>query len=214
MERGRSGEAAVTGFTLIELLIVVAIIAILAAIAVPNFLEAQVRAKVSRAKSDMRAVGIALETYAIDHNAFPPEMGLYGVQFLYQITPPVAYITSVGMEDPFKPRATDGYVGEGWKSTYHYVSYDGPWQEGYAPGFKRKGAVISSFGPDGKQAQVEHYPYYYSHPESPLVGTWPYTFYKPPVHIYMLYDPTNGTKSWGGIGRAVGDLGCPQQLGG
>lgn len=60
------------GFTLIELLIVVAIIAILAAIAVPNFLEAQVRAKVSRVKSDLRNVATTLETYIIDHNRYPP----------------------------------------------------------------------------------------------------------------------------------------------
>jgi len=50
-------------FTLIELLIVVAIIAILAAIAVPNFLEAQTRARVSRVKNDMRTFGVALESY-------------------------------------------------------------------------------------------------------------------------------------------------------
>lgn len=58
------------GFTLIELLIVVAIIAILAAIAVPNFLEAQTRAKVSRVKSDMRSLVTALETYHIDASQY------------------------------------------------------------------------------------------------------------------------------------------------
>src|SRR6187399_1379110 len=59
------------GFTLIELLIVVAIIAILAAIAVPNFLEAQTRSKVSRAKVDMRSLATAMETYLVDGNAYP-----------------------------------------------------------------------------------------------------------------------------------------------
>lgn len=58
-------------FTLIELLIVVAIIAILAAIAVPNFLEAQTRAKVSRVQSDLRTITTGLMTYRIDNNNFP-----------------------------------------------------------------------------------------------------------------------------------------------
>jgi general secretion pathway protein G len=61
-----------SAFTLIELLIVVAIIAILAAIAVPNFLEAQTRAKVSRTYSDMRSVATAMEAYVIDYNSYVP----------------------------------------------------------------------------------------------------------------------------------------------
>jgi len=66
------------GFTLIELLIVVAIIAILAAIAVPNFLEAQVRAKVSRVKNDQRSLATALETYYVDNNTYPLAAGSSG----------------------------------------------------------------------------------------------------------------------------------------
>ncbi len=59
------------GFTLIELLIVVAIIAILAAIAVPNFLEAQTRAKVSRALADMRSLSTGIESFRVDQNVYP-----------------------------------------------------------------------------------------------------------------------------------------------
>jgi len=59
------------GITLIELLIVIAIIAILAAIAVPNFLEAQTRAKVSRVKADQRSLATGLEAYYVDNNNYP-----------------------------------------------------------------------------------------------------------------------------------------------
>ena len=100
-------------FSLIELLIVVAIIAILAAIAVPNFLEAQVRAKVARTKADMRALATALESYRVDYDDYPwfpfraqnraidgannPFLGLTPPT----LTTPLAYITILP-RDPFE----------------------------------------------------------------------------------------------------------------
>lgn len=59
------------GFTLIELLIVVAIIGIIAAIAIPNLLNAIQRGKQKRTMADMRAVGTAVEAYAVDNNFYP-----------------------------------------------------------------------------------------------------------------------------------------------
>src|SRR6186713_383387 len=97
-------------FTLIELLIVVAIIAILAAIAVPNFLEAQTRAKVSRARADLRTVATALESYAVDENKYPfcnqnayafDNTGAPDQRIFERLSTPIAYLSSSLIQDPF-----------------------------------------------------------------------------------------------------------------
>lgn len=131
------------GFTLIELLIVVAIIAILAAIAVPNFLEAQVRSKVSRTKADMRTVATAIESYFVDYNRYPifslqPQpFSLPGaingpnapncLRSSASLTTPIAYITSI-FTDPFGPVLPDDDFTFGGSATiadgYYYNTKD------------------------------------------------------------------------------------------
>jgi len=59
------------GFTLIELMVVIAIIIILAAIAIPNYLNMTKRAKNSRVASDMASLATALETFKTDWGKYP-----------------------------------------------------------------------------------------------------------------------------------------------
>jgi prepilin-type N-terminal cleavage/methylation domain-containing protein len=56
------------GFTLVEIMIVVAIIALLAAIAVPGFLRARKRSQASRILNDLRLIDAAVDQYAIENN--------------------------------------------------------------------------------------------------------------------------------------------------
>lgn len=59
------------GFTLIELMVVIAIIIILAAIAIPNYLKMTERAKKSRVAADFGALALSLESYKTDWGVYP-----------------------------------------------------------------------------------------------------------------------------------------------
>jgi len=109
------------GFTLVELMVVVTVIAILVTIAVPNFMGAITRAKLSKAFAEMRNLGNAIEMFWIDHGAYPTSSSdLTG--------PGLIYITSIPT-DIFNKEGTrsvaEGALAEG--SYGYYVTADTAW---------------------------------------------------------------------------------------
>ncbi len=117
------------GFTLIELLIVVAIIGILAAIAVPNFLNAQNRAKVARLISDMKAMSMAEEQYRMDNGQYTFDadcgVGSFEIGSYIPLTTPVSYIASIPREIFWNERSdfqNMDTVRTGLKPVYEYTS--------------------------------------------------------------------------------------------
>jgi type IV pilus assembly protein PilA len=68
------------GFTLIELMIVVAIIGILAAIAIPNFMNYQCKAKQSEAKSSLGNIRTAQEAYFAEYDTYSSDLGKIGFE--------------------------------------------------------------------------------------------------------------------------------------
>ena len=148
------------GFTLIELLIVVAIIGILAAIAVPNFLNAQMRAKIANAVSDMRSTDTALEMYRMDNNHYPLWRDSSGVNLnpvnrrLIALTTPISYLNQVP-QDPFvygPPGARNDDSQRVAYVTYDYVEAYSQKIHGNVPlgaSLRCSEWRLNGYGPDG-----------------------------------------------------------------
>ncbi len=219
-------------FTLIELLIVVAIIAILAAIAVPNFLEAQVRSKISRAKADIRSLATGLESYSVDNNAYPcgnqnnvssrlvsdPPTAQYMV--LERLSTPVAYMTSGILLDPFQANKRSGTINPatGDSTPSDFTVFEKEQERSYKylaanlPGHPKVLALTadSSLPPPARPSPKAFWSVWSAGPTllkpqvagTGLMSTMPMATSQ--AVSAWVYDSTNGTISRGGIFRVGG----------
>ncbi|MFW6303770.1 MAG: prepilin-type N-terminal cleavage/methylation domain-containing protein, partial [Candidatus Sumerlaeota bacterium] len=190
-------------FTLIELLIVVAIIAILAAIALPNFLEAQARSKVSRARSDLRTLSLGLQGFFIDHQKFPNAEINGTLKYLNKITTPIAYIAHAHLSDPFTP---DEYQSPDVIPTYRYFGFN---KFGVMNTYASTGELYSPRSTQNEKIRINWYMLYSHGPNGRCdnleVNGVSGTFVQQDMtqnldnFIHHVYDATNGSISTGGI---------------
>jgi len=208
-------------FTLIELLIVVAIISILAAIAVPNFAEAQVRAKVARVIADMRTMETGIMQYKLDNNKFivrngdwqssPPKPDYIPEATtkildptspearvgLKMVTTPISYLSSIPV-DVFNTPIREKYAS--YPGTSDALDY---WDDDQLLATRKvlnpikgkllgkEGFALLSVGPD-KHIGLNN---------SAANPDYPAEDFKLRTTMRWIYEPTNGTYSTGNVYR-------------
>ena len=120
------------GFTLIELLIVVAIIGIIAAIAIPNLLNAINRGRQKRTMADIRSIATALEAYSVDFNFYPKTAATAPKDWGSYIEP--TFIRRLPTNDGWNQALQMIMDGTGQSYTIYSMAkggaYDGSWTGG------------------------------------------------------------------------------------
>jgi type II secretory pathway pseudopilin PulG len=174
-------------------LIVVAIIGILAAIAVPNFMNAQIRAKIARVESDLKTLATAISMYRLDHNQPPHDMWSdHGWARSYALlTSPTAYMNSI-LPDVFQAKDVQDQLKEGHRvsgpnspltydyGTAAYHGYTGDSKHAWYRAWRNSSWKIGSPGPDLSYLNIT--------PISGWISAYP-------------YDASNGLISIGDIFR-------------
>ena len=205
-------------FSLVELLMVVAVIGILSAAALPNYLEAQTRAKVSASKANINTLTVALEVYAVDNHAYPstralfPEdrLGILAEKQCLALVHPINYLGNATFKDPFARARELTYFRDlpsrpaprGINATnsllyFNYTNLAINWE---MPCLERKGAAVVSLGPDNLDSLGAY------RPVSVECFRQMYPYSGGAHHpVNTVYDPTNGTVSLGDIAGFVGD---------
>jgi general secretion pathway protein G len=187
-----------TGLALVELLIVFALLALMAAVAVPGFVDSQARSRTARARADMRSMAVAVEAYKVDFGWFPfsandawwlVQSGSPWGTFVYTTnlalrcaTTPVAYLNAVPL-DYFGNQSGFPF------GSYLYVTEQREYGAGKTVNFNWCPASGYGFG------------------SVALNGAWDYA-YGPGLEstvINSIYDPSNGMVSRGDIIRVGPD---------
>jgi len=189
------------GITLVDFLVMATIVEILAAIAVPNFLEAKVRSNLSRCRADMRSMAASIEAYHVDHDYYPT---YHYTQYSYE-------------KDPFNlgGSVTEWFIGGNCVDIYSQTSpFPGPNQ------ITTPVAYLSALPEDPFHEPEEDDPFetmhlmyvnweHYNdeinvfHPVLEMWGSWRLTSGGPDLSrhdsLWITYDPTNGLTSLGQV---------------